>query len=481
MAKRTRAPNGSSSIYLGKDKRWHTYVTVGHKPDGALDRRHIHRKTAGEVAKAVDELKERMARSSAGASKAMTVEQWLTYWLENVVRPNLAYSTSSGYTSIIKTHLIPHLGQWRMDGSRNRLEPEHVEAMILKMRKAGLASTYVLQTFRILSKATKDAMRRGRAGRNVCDMIDPPKARGGKVDAHSLAEAQALLSTAMTDRNAARWLLGILLGPRQGEALGLRWHRLHLESDQPHMEVRKQLQRHKWQHGCDDPAACAVRRCRTQGCAPEYGHGCDPACGKRLAYACPDRRAVSRCARHTRPCPPLCPPGCTGHASACPMRRDGGLVEVAVKSQKGERDIPLPPVVVEQLRLLREVQIRWCAERGRQWDPKGFVFINDEGRPMDPRRDHAAWERLLQRAGVPDSRLHAARHTAATSMLASGTDSRVVQEIMGHSRIAVTEGYIDVAKELKRQAVDRVAAALMDGQITALLQAPVGPSQRSST
>jgi integrase len=475
-----RQPNGTSTIYRGADGKYHTYVLAGRKPDGGLDRRHVKRDTATATAAAAQELREQLARGSAGAGKAETVGQWLTYWLASVVEPGLAYSTAAGYASLIRNRFIPDLGQWKLDGSRNRLEPQYVEAMYARMRRDGLSSTYVLQAHRVLSKALKDAMRRGRAARNVCDMLDPPRARRRKVDAHSLEEVQAILGAAVRDGNSARWLIGLLLGPRQGEALGLRWNKVHLESERPFLEVATQLQRRTWRHGCDEEQACARRRCRTKGCAPQFGHGCaGEGCGRRLAYACPQRRVLARCARHTRPCPPLCPPGCTGHASACPRRQGGGLVEVDVKSQKGERDIPLPPIVVEHLRSLRERQIVRAGEWGRSWDPRGLVFVNEQGRPVDPRRDHAAWERLLQRAGVEDSRLHAARHTAATFMLGSGADARVVQEILGHSRISVTEVYLDVAADLKRQAVDRIASALMDGQLTSLLQGPVVPAQRS--
>lgn len=49
----TRAPNGASSIYLGKDARWHGRVTMGVKDDGSPERRHIERKTEAEVIAAV--------------------------------------------------------------------------------------------------------------------------------------------------------------------------------------------------------------------------------------------------------------------------------------------------------------------------------------------------------------------------------------------------------------------------------------------
>lgn len=462
----SRQPNRRPKIYKGADGLWHCYVTVGTKPTGQLDRRHRQGATATEVAQKVEELLAQVERGGGVPQKIETVEQWLTYWVEHVVKPARAWKTYSGYKSLISKHVVPNIGSWRLDGHRRRLEPEHVEAMYARLRaKDGLSSSYVLQVHRVLRKAFKDATRRGKASRNVCDLIDPPQARAKKVGAHSLSESQAIVTAAIDDPMAARWLLGMLLGPRQGETLGLRWHRVHLDppaGEQPYVDLESQLQRRTWEHGCKDPAACAAPRCRREPCrlvCPDHRGrvGCVPACRPR-------------CTRHTRKCPPPCPPGCISHARLCPGRVGGGLVEVELKSEKSERRLPLPTALVELLRAHRERQQTQQRMLGIRWSDKGLVFANEWGTALDPKRDHRAWEELLRRAGLPDSRLHAARHTAGTMMLATGTDIRIVQEILGHSRITTTQIYTDVAQDVKRQAVDRAMAALMDGNLAALLQ-----------
>jgi integrase len=484
-----RAPNGSSSIYLGADGLWHTWVHAGLKEDGSADRRHIKRRTAGEVKVAAEELRERLARGQAKVGKTETVEEWLLHWLEHIIEPNRAYKTHAGYRSLLTQHVIPAIGQWRLDGMRNRLEPEYVEAMYTKMKKHGLTPTYVLQCHRILRRALKAAVRRGRASRNVCDMIDPPKARKKKVAAHRLDVVQAIMTVVLTcpPDEAARWLIGILLGARQGEVLGLHWHRLHLDAAKPYLVVETQLQRHTWRHGCADPGACvaALRDrndkplCRTTPCPPRWAHGCPgEACGKKLGWRCPDRQQIPGCTRHQRACPAPHKAGCTDHARWCPQRRDGGLVEQDVKSESGEREIPLVEPLPDLLRQTREQQIRSAAERGVPWDSQGLVFTNLQGGPVDPKRDHRAWEQLLDRAGVDDSQLHAARHDAATFMIAAGVDISVVQSILGHANISTTRGYIDVAQDVKRQAVEKIAESLMDGQLGALLQGPKVSPQR---
>jgi hypothetical protein len=81
----TRAPNGASTIYLGKDGKWHGRVTMGVRDDGKPDRRHIERKTEADVIRAVRELEQQ--RESGRVRKpgrAWTVAKWLTHWVENI-------------------------------------------------------------------------------------------------------------------------------------------------------------------------------------------------------------------------------------------------------------------------------------------------------------------------------------------------------------------------------------------------------------
>jgi len=47
--------------------------------------------------------------------------------------------------------------------------------------------------------------------------------------------------------------------------------------------------------------------------------------------------------------------------------------------------------------------------------------------------------------------MHVLRHTAATQMLQAGTDLSTVQEILGHSRIKLTERYRHLRPDHKRE------------------------------
>lgn len=89
------------------------------------------------------------------------------------------------------------------------------------------------------------------------------------------------------------------------------------------------------------------------------------------------------------------------------------------------------------------------------------MFATPAGKPIDPRNDHRAWQQLLRDAGVRRARLHDARHTAATLLLAQGVAPRVAMQILGHSQITLTLGtYSHVVPELAAEAANSIGNAL---------------------
>ena len=86
-----------------------------------------------------------------------------------------------------------------------------------------------------------------------------------------------------------------------------------------------------------------------------------------------------------------------------------------------------------------------------------------ERRADRPRQDWGKWKRLLADAGVRDARVHDARHTAGTVLVELGVDIRVVQEILGHSDLRMTQQYTQVTSALAKDAAARMGKALFGG------------------
>jgi integrase len=344
MAKqrKPRAPNGAASVYQGKDGRWHGRVTMGVRDDGRPDRRHVNARTQAEVRRKVRALeKARDDGTARRTGRAWTVEQWLAHWLDNIVAPFVRENTLAGYRVAVRVHLVPGVGAHRLD----RLEPEHLERLYVRMVKNGSAPGTAHQAHRTIRTALNEAVRRGHISRNPATFARAPQPNSPEIVPYTVEEVRRILTAAQSRRNSARWAVALALGLRQGEALGLRWSDLGL-----------------------DAGTLSVRRGRQR---PRYAHGCGGTCRHNGAGYCPERK---------------------------PLRDD----TAGTKSRNGRRDIGLPGELVSLLRQHRNEQDRERDKAAQLWKDGGWVFASPTGQPLNPSTDYHEWKRLLRAAGVRD-------------------------------------------------------------------------------
>jgi integrase len=94
---------------------------------------------------------------------------------------------------------------------------------------------------------------------------------------------------------------------------------------------------------------------------------------------------------------------------------------------------------------------------GAAWHDLDLVCDRGDGGHLDPDGFSHAFERIVERAGLPPTRLHDLRHSFATSLLVAGVHPKIVSEAMGHSSVAFTmDRYQHVAPTMGEQ----VAAAI---------------------
>ncbi|MEV7644485.1 tyrosine-type recombinase/integrase [Streptomyces rubiginosohelvolus] len=442
-----RKANLESSVYFGSDGWWHGRVTMGTKNDGSPDRRHRRARTEPEIKRKVRELEKLRDEGRAPvAGRKPTVEQWMTTYLTTIASLKLKPRSLDDYWSKTRNDIIPGVGQHRID----KLQPEHLERCYAEMLHAGHAPSHVLKVHRILSRALKIAHRRRMIVENVATLVDPPTVDETEADPFTMEEAKAFLLAAAKRPTFMRWLVGVGMGFRQGESLGLRWKYVDLEAELFHPQW--QLQRLTWRHGCADPHLCGERL-----------HRFDP---------CP-----TGCTRHKgykRGCPKPCPPGCTRHASTCPDRKGGGLAFTRPKTKKSRNAVPIPAPFIPYLREHKEQQAAQQAAAGEEWQECGAVFTRPDGRPIDPRADWEEFKELLEEAGISDRRLYdGSRHTAGTILNELGVDMPTIMEILRHTQISQTRRYVKGRSALSKDAMLRMGNAFAPGPFT-------GPSETRS-
>jgi integrase len=445
-----RKPNLRSSIYLGRDGKWHGWVTMGVRPDGKPDRRHRTGATEAEVTKKVRELEgTRDAGKTSRPGRVPTLAQWMRTYLTDIAPLRVSQGTiDSTYRPKTERWIIPKLGRHRLD----RIYPEHLYKFYTSLRDEGLAPNTIVQIHRILSRALTIAVREEWISRNPCALIDAPQPEEPETETLTATEARALLRLTARRRNGTRWSVGLALGLRQNEALGLR--RPYIDLDKAVILVHWQIQRARYRHGCEDPHACGERL---------HVYPCPADCPK--AKRASGRKHICRkpcprgCAEHGGKCPQFCTPDCTRHAKSCPQRKGGW--KFSRPKGKRRRAVPIPVQLVPSLREHFEAQDAERNAAGDAWQDWDLVWCMPDGRPIDPHDDWDEWKALLAEAGIKkDARLHDARHTCGTLLGEQHVDMHVIQRILGHAQVSTTRIYTDPTDPLTRDAVDRIGSAL---------------------
>jgi len=139
------------------------------------------------------------------------------------------------------------------------------------------------------------------------------------------------------------------------------------------------------------------------------------------------------------------------------QRLDGKLEYRATTKTNRERHIPISDTTLTELQSLHAARML----NGEPLDPDGIVFLNAEGRRVDPKLAYNRLKAACRRANIPEVSPHKLRHTFATLALAETGDLHAVQKALGHSQVALTSDlYGHATAETLRPMTSAVERAL---------------------
>lgn len=408
--KPARAP-GEGALYKRGDGIWAGRVELPVAPDGSRRRsRPVYSTDRATAIAKLETLKADIAAGREQLDQFLTVEAWLSYWIDEIAKPRMRPHAWKTYRGLINNQIVPALGSRRLA----TLKPEHIRGL----HKHILASSYtrtdkdtgepveipystrtVEAAHNVLSAALGDAVAEAKAHRNVCEIVTKPPVLSTPRGTLTAEQARNVLVAAMRadDRLVTRWAAGLMLGGRQGEMLGLQWERVDLERGT--LDLSWQLE---WLplHADADPE--------------------DP--GRFDVPAGFDHLPLWRGAALTRP-----------------------------KTDTAQRIIPIPAPLGAILSAHRST-----------WEPNPWdlVWVTGRGTPISDRADREAWAEALLRVHAPNVVVHAMRGTTATLLLEAGVDAHVIASIMGHAEVVTTRGYQRVDQRLAREALGNLDGLL---------------------
>lgn len=407
MTSRTRA-NGEGSIFPYRNG-FAAYVWVT-KPNGQRQRKYAYGTTRQGVHDKWLKLQQQ-ARQGPMVTCVPRLGEFLNYWLDEVVKPNLAPLTHATYETFVRLYIIPGIGNKRLD----RLQVRDIQTWINKVaqtcqccaqdkdaRRAegkrrccalgrcchSTPSPRTINDIRgCLRAALSHAIAEDLISKNAAAAAKVPSARRRtrKVQAWSSEEARQFLESARAEGDPlyAGYALVLALGLRKGEVLGLEWDDINLDTEELTMGRQLQRVRHQLLH----------REPKT--------------------------------------------------------------------ATSDDVVLPLVDLCTAALRQRRTQQSSAREAAGAAWQGGRWVFSTKWGTPIEPRNFNRSWDARCHKAGVRKITVHDGRRTCATLLVDLDVHPREVMQILRHAQIAVTmEIYAQASSKATRAALKRLGDSL---------------------
>jgi len=398
--------------------RWYGSVEAGFTDDGERRRITVSGKTKGVVQRRLDDkVLEVKSQGPANVKRSITVAAWSSEWLEYLtkeIRPNSLTTDKAALKKIVGA-----IGKRKL----SELAPSDVRAVAKKIKDDGGSGSTAVRYHGTLMRLLKAATQEGYSVPQNVLLGKPPKK--SKNDRDAMTPEQCIKMVEYLTRrdddgqllipHASRWILALLQGLRQGEAIGLTRDVVWL--DRSAMAVAWQVQSLKY---------------KVTG---------NPAAG----FVMPDEYEARRLA--------------------------GATHLVRPKSDAGWRMMPMVPWA--GMAMTEWFQIQTPNPHGLVW-PGRVIEANTSRRgkmheaqtwPRNKANDRDEWYGHQLQVGIqhPDGRpfkVHEIRHSTASLLLALGIDEPIRVAIMGHNSHASTKAYEHVDLTPMLAALNQVSDVL---------------------
>lgn len=232
---------GEGSIYKRPDGLWSTAIELPRRADGKRRRKVISNRSKAFVISEMQRLQVQIKKHGDLESRDAKVSAWMTYYLEEVMPSRVHPNTLRDYRTYNTRWITPALGKKALD----KVSGDDIHKLMREIRKTPkspairdmpasdrpdgfqtFSDSYRRAVFNVISGAYKEAVKRGRATRNPCDLTDRPEV--SKTAEKALTPSQAMeLLTFVADRpDAAIWATYLLTGARKSEIIGLEIDRV---------------------------------------------------------------------------------------------------------------------------------------------------------------------------------------------------------------------------------------------------------------
>jgi integrase len=211
-------------------------VDLGRGLDGRRQRKTAYAPTQADAIGLLKKLGGRAVDGRLLATSTPTVANYLEEWFaanSDTWRP----STRRSYRGTIDLYLTPAFGPLRLE----QLTPLVVQRWLTRHKAEHGARRRITLAHATLRSALAEAQRLQLVSINAAALVKVPKPTARPIAPFAIEQAAAFLKVAKIHRLGALFSVALACGLRLGEATGLQWENVDLETGE--VRIRQQLQR----------------------------------------------------------------------------------------------------------------------------------------------------------------------------------------------------------------------------------------------
>ena len=176
--------------------------------------------TKRDANRALNEHKVKMDKGTQVMPSEYAFAQWLDYWYDNIIVPQIEETTAYGYRGMIENYLKPQLGEIRLQKLTARDIQQYYTWL---MGEKELSPNTVIKHHNLLTNTLNAAERQEYITKNPMRAVSPPKKRQREAKFYTPEQLGILLAKAVGTRLELPVFICAYLGLRRGELCGLRW------------------------------------------------------------------------------------------------------------------------------------------------------------------------------------------------------------------------------------------------------------------
>ena len=180
-----------------------------------------------EARKALNSFKADKDKNNLVIPTSLTLKSWLEYWLNDIKGIRCEETTLYGYRNIINSHVIPTIGDIKLQA----VTPSVINSYIRQMKDKGLSDNTIRKHYVLLKEALKHAVNEDKILKNPLDKVDQLKQTRTEREYYNVEQYQKLLEVVKDDIRAEIIVkLAGMLGLRREEIVVLKWRNIDFDN-----------------------------------------------------------------------------------------------------------------------------------------------------------------------------------------------------------------------------------------------------------